>query len=158
MVLAGFLRNNFLHRAIREQGGAYGGGASFDNDSGAFRFFSYRDPRLSETLQDFDDSIEWLLGKEHPWREVEEAILGVIGSIDKPGSPAGEAKSTFHASRHGRTPEYRNAFRQKVLKVTEADLKRVAETYLKSERAHTAVISDPTTLEKSNLGLEIIQL
>ncbi|MCW8827129.1 MAG: insulinase family protein [Gammaproteobacteria bacterium] len=158
MVLAGFLRNNFLHRAIREQGGAYGGGASFDNDSGSFRFFSYRDPRLAETLQDFDNSIEWLLGKSHPWREVEEAILGVIGSIDKPGSPAGEAKSTFHASRHGRTPEFRNRFRQKILKVTEADLKRVAETYLKPERAHTAVISDPATLEKSDLGLEIINL
>ncbi|MCW8888000.1 MAG: peptidase M16, partial [Gammaproteobacteria bacterium] len=158
MVLAGFLRNNFLHRAIREQGGAYGGGASFDNDSGAFRFFSYRDPRLAETLQDFDNSIEWLLGKSHPWREVEEAILGVIGSIDKPGSPAGEAKSTFHASRHGRTPEFRNRFRQSILKVTEADLKRVAETYLKPERAHTAVISDPATLEKSDLGLEIINL
>ena len=157
-VLAGFLRNNFLHRAVREQGGAYGGGASFDNDSGAFRFFSYRDPRLGETLQDFDDSIEWLLGKEHPWREIEEAILGVIGAIDKPGSPAGEAKSTFHAARHGRTPEYRNQFRQKILKVTEADLKRVAETYLKPEHAHTAVISDPTTLEKGDLGLEIIHL
>ena len=25
MVLGGFLRNGFLHRAIREQGGAYGG-------------------------------------------------------------------------------------------------------------------------------------
>ena len=158
MVLAGFLRNNFLHRAVREQGGAYGGGASFDTDSGAFRFYSYRDPRLAETLQDFDDSIEWLLSKAHPWREVEEAILGVIGSIDKPGSPAGEAKSTFHASRHGRTPEYRNQFRQKILKVTEEDLKRVAETYLKSERAHTAVISDPATLEKSDLALEIIHL
>jgi len=158
MVLAGFLRNNFLHRAIREQGGAYGGGASFDSDSGAFRFFSYRDPRLAETLQDFDNSIEWLLSKSHPWHEVEEAILGVIGSIDKPGSPAGEAKSTFHASRHGRTPEYRNQFRQKILKVTEEDLKRVAATYLKPEHAHTAVISDPTTLEKSDLGLEIIHL
>ena len=157
-VLAGFLRNNFLHRAIREQGGAYGGGASFDSDSGAFRFFSYRDPRLGETLQDFDDSIEWLLGKAHPWREIEEAILGVIGAIDKPGSPAGEAKSTFHATRHGRTPEYRNRFRQKILKVTESDLKRVAESYLKPERAHTAVISDPATLEKSDMGLEIIHL
>ncbi len=158
MVLAGFLRNNFLHRTIREQGGAYGGGASFDTDSGAFRFYSYRDPRLNETLQDFDNSIEWLLGKEHPWREIEEAILGVIGAIDKPGSPAGEAKSTFHAARHGRTPEYRNQFRQKILKVTEIDLKRVAETYLKTEHAHTAVISDLATLEDSDLGLDIIQL
>jgi Zn-dependent M16 (insulinase) family peptidase len=158
IVLAGFLRNNFLHRAVREQGGAYGGGASFDSDSGAFRFYSYRDPRLAKTLEDFDRSIEWLLSKNHPWREVEEAILGVIGSIDKPGSPAGEAKSTFHASLHGRTPAYRNQFRQQILKVTEADLKRVASTYLQPEYANTAVISDPATLEKVDLGLEIIHL
>jgi len=158
MVLSGFLRNNFLHRNIREQGGAYGGGASLDSDSGTFRFYSYRDPRLAETLKDFDNSVEWLLTTEHPWQKIEEAILGVIGSIDKPGSPAGEAKSTFHASRHGRTPEYRNQFRQKILEVTETDLKRVAETYLNPELAHTAVISDQTTLEKSDLGLDIIQL
>ena len=28
---------------------------------GAFRFYSYRDPRLTSTLQDFDQAIEWLL-------------------------------------------------------------------------------------------------
>ncbi|MEQ8516355.1 MAG: insulinase family protein, partial [Chromatocurvus sp.] len=50
-VLGGFLRNGFLHRAIREQGGAYGGGASQDSIVAAFRFFSYRDPRLAETLR-----------------------------------------------------------------------------------------------------------
>ena len=40
-VLGGFLRNGYLHRAIREQGGAYGGGASQDNTIAAFRFYSY---------------------------------------------------------------------------------------------------------------------
>ena len=43
-VLGAFLRNGFLHRSIREQGGAYGGGASHDANIAAFRFFSYRDP------------------------------------------------------------------------------------------------------------------
>ena len=38
VVLGNLLRNGFLHRAIREQGGAYGGGASQDSNSGAFRF------------------------------------------------------------------------------------------------------------------------
>ncbi|MFT5038364.1 MAG: Zn-dependent M16 (insulinase) family peptidase, partial [Flavobacteriaceae bacterium] len=33
-VLGGVLRNGFLHRVVREQGGAYGGGASQDNQSG----------------------------------------------------------------------------------------------------------------------------
>ena len=41
-VLGGVLRNGYLHRTIREQGGAYGGGASQDNQSGAFRFYSPR--------------------------------------------------------------------------------------------------------------------
>ena len=35
-VLGAYLRNGFLHRAIREQGGAYGGGASHDANVGAF--------------------------------------------------------------------------------------------------------------------------
>jgi Zn-dependent M16 (insulinase) family peptidase len=157
MVLAGFLRNNFLHRAIREQGGAYGGGASFDPDSGALRFFSYRDPRLAETLADFDRSVTWLVENRHEWRLVEEAILGVISSIDKPGSPAGEAKKAFHGKLHGRTPEQRRRFRARILEVREADLKRVAERYLKPELASTAVIGNPTTLEGQQ-GLEIIKL
>ncbi len=159
MVLAAFLRNNYLHRAIREQGGAYGGGASYDADSGAFRFFSYRDPRLVETLADFDSSINWLLENDHEWRLLEEAILGIISNIDKPGSPAGEAKKTFHGILHGRTPEQRRRFRARILDVKQDDLKRVAETYLKVERASTAVISDPATLTKNEeLGLEIIKL
>ncbi len=159
IVLAGFLRNNFLHRAIREQGGAYGGGASFDPDAGAFRFFSYRDPRLAETLSDFDRSIDWMINESHEWRLIEEAILGVVSSIDKPGSPAGEAKKAFHAALHGRTPEQRRRARSRILEVREADLKRVAENYLKPGQANTAVITSSSILAKEpDLGLEIINL
>ena len=86
------LRNGFLHGAIREQGGAYGGGAGHDADAGAFRFYSYRDPRLQETLDDFDRSVDWILSGKHERRLVEEAIIGVVGSLDKPASPAGEAR------------------------------------------------------------------
>jgi len=158
MVLGGFLRNNFLHRAIREQGGAYGGGAGYDPDTGAFRFYSYRDPRLAETLADFDRSIDWLLGDDHEWRLLEEAILGVISSIDKPGSPAGEAKKAFYANLHGRTPEQRRRFRRRVLEVRVPDLKRVADTYFKPHLAHTAVVSNAGTLEKAGLALDVIAL
>ena len=87
-VLAGFLRNGFLHTAIREKGGAYGGGASQEANSASFRFFSYRDPRLSETLLDFDRAIGWLLDEKHSENQIEEAILGVIAAMDKTSSPA----------------------------------------------------------------------
>lgn len=154
-VLGGFLRNGFLHTAIREQGGAYGGGASQDNLSGAFRFYSYRDPRLTGTLEDFDASLQWLEGEKHSWSQVEEAILGVIGAIDKPASPAGEAKQTFHGELFGNTREIREQFRNRVLEVTIDDLKRVAATYLVPDRANTAVITGPDkAAEVVSLGLE----
>ncbi|KFI22248.1 insulinase family protein [Nitrosococcus oceani] len=154
-VLGGFLRNNYLHRAIREQGGAYGGGAGQDSDSAAFRFFSYRDPRLAETLEDFDRSVQWLLENDHEWRLVEEAILGVISAIDKPKSPSGEAKSAFYNSLYGRTPEQRRRFRSQILEIRLEDLKRVAENYLKPENASIAVLTNATQLEQL-AGLELV--
>ncbi|MDT8386173.1 MAG: insulinase family protein [Thiogranum sp.] len=158
-VLAGFLRNGFLHRVIREQGGAYGGGASHDSENGAFRFFSYRDPRLAETLQDFDQSIVWLLEEKHEWRAVEEAILGVIASVDKPGSPAGEAKDAFYNELYGRTPEQRQAARQRVLEVKLDDLRRVGEKYLRPELASVAVVTSQANVAACrDLGLQIEHL
>ncbi|WP_020209716.1 insulinase family protein [Gilvimarinus chinensis] len=158
-VLAGVLRNGFLHTRIREQGGAYGGGASQDNNSGAFRFFSYRDPRFADTFADFDKSIQWAINEPIESDEIEQSILGVISSIDKPASPAGEAKQTFHAELFGRSREKRESFRARVLDVTEADLKRVAKTYLQPERASlAAVIPGSAKQVAETMGLEIKNL
>jgi len=158
-VLGGFLRNGYLHTSIREQGGAYGGGATQDTNTAVFKFYSYRDPRLSETLDDFDKAIDWMLKNEHEERQLEEAILGVIGGMDKPGSPAGEAKSAFHNELHGRTREKLQLFRQRVLEVSIDDLKRVTDTYLKSGEASIAVITSAATYEDvGDLGLDVIHL
>ncbi len=158
-VLGGFLRNGYLHRTIREKGGAYGGGAGQDSANGTFRFFSYRDPRLAETLEDFDAALEWLQATDHQYQELEEAILGVIGQLDRPRSPAGAARQAFHNRLFGRTPEQRARFRERVLAVTVDDLKRVAETWLKPERASTAVVTSPANRELAEqLGLAIEEL
>jgi hypothetical protein len=148
-VLGGVLRNGFLHRAIREQGGAYGGGASQDSGVAAFRFYSYRDPRLAETLQDFDAAVTWMLETPHEYRALEEAILGVIGSMDKPSSPAGEAKLHFHNRLFGRTHDQRELFRQQILAVSLDDLRRVTETYLQPELASTAVVTSSSQLDST---------
>ncbi|MBT7374389.1 MAG: peptidase M16 [Porticoccaceae bacterium] len=152
-VLGGVLRNGYLHRAVREQGGAYGGGASQDNQSGAFRFYSYRDPRIAGTLQDFENSIDWVQKQSLGYEKIEEAILGVVGSLDKPGSPAGEAIQAFHAELNGRGKSCTEQFRNQVLAVTEADLKRVADTYLRSDAAHTAVITNAELAAGTSLDI-----
>ncbi|MEH6549970.1 MAG: insulinase family protein [Pseudomonadales bacterium] len=147
-VLGGFLRNSFLHRAIREQGGAYGSGAGQESNLGVFRFFSYRDPRLTETVADFRSSIEWLLGNPHDERLLEEAILGVIGSIDKIGSPAGEARQHFYNSLGQRTHAQRMEYRDRLLGTTIAQLKDVAERYLTPDKGSIAYITNDKGVEK----------
>ncbi|KPJ94979.1 MAG: peptidase M16 [Gammaproteobacteria bacterium SG8_11] len=147
-VLSGFLRNGFLHREIREHGGAYGGGASYQAENATFRFFSYRDPRLLDTLNDFDNSIQWLLSESHEPSQIEEAILGVISSIDRPSSPSGEAKDAFVNELYGRTPEQRQHFRSQILTVTLDDLRRVANTYFNPDDASIAVITNSVNAEQ----------
>ncbi|MBQ0747314.1 MAG: insulinase family protein, partial [Marinobacter sp.] len=158
-VLGGFLRNGYLHRAIREKGGAYGGGAAQDSVNGNFRFFSYRDPRLAETLEDFDKALVWLQETDHEYQELEESILGVIGQMDRPRSPAGAARHAFHNNLFGRSPEQRARFRERVLSVTLDDLKRVAATWLVPEKASTAVVTGPDNRALvEGLGLNIQEL
>lgn len=158
-VLGGFLRNGYLHRAIREQGGAYGGGAGQDSNSGVFRFYSYRDPRLTETLADFDASLDWLASTQHEATALEEAILGVIGQLDKPRSPAGEAKHVFHGNLFGRDAAQRQRFRAGVLKVTLDDLQRVANRWLRPDKASTALVTSAAHQQQlTGLGFETLVL
>lgn len=157
MVLAGYLRNGFLHSALREKGGAYGGGATYDGNSCAFKFFSYRDPRLTETFNDFEASIDWLLNNDHQDHQLEEAILGLIASMDKPGSPAGEAITACYGQLHQRTPEFRAQLRARILAVTFDELKRVAQTYLVSDNAVRSVVAPfnkREQLEQLNFGIQ----
>jgi Zn-dependent M16 (insulinase) family peptidase len=155
-VLAGFLRNGFLHRAIREQGGAYGGGASQDSGAAAFRFYSYRDPRLADTLDDYRRAVDWMLTADHDYAQLEESILGVISSLDKPASPAGSAKQAFHNELFGRTKEERAQFRARVLEVSIEELKAVTQRYLTGDNASIGIVSNKgqsAVLEK--LGVQI---
>lgn len=159
MVLAGYLRNGFLHSAIREKGGAYGGGASYDGNACAFRFYSYRDPRLTETFKDFEASIEWLLNTPQQAHQLEEAILGLVSSMDKPGSPAGEAITACYALLHGRTPAFRKTLRTRLLHVTLEDLQRVAREYLIQQKPTKAVVAPVAKRQElEQLGFKVKQV
>ncbi|MDO4451037.1 MAG: insulinase family protein [Moraxella sp.] len=158
-ILAPFLRNGYLHSAIREKGGAYGGGASFDANASSFRFYSYRDPHCEATFEHFKKSVDWLLDNEHDPAQLEEAILGVVGGMDKPASPAGEAVKCCFNELHGRTPELQEQLRAKLLAVSIDDLKRVARTYLKDKpcmRASLAPLEKES--EMTALGFECKRL
>ena len=155
-VLSRYLADGFLHPTIREKGGAYGGGATFDGDSGCFFFYSYRDPRLADTLHDFDRALQWFATTDDPAR-LEESILGVIRALDKPRSPAGAAVDAFYSAQHGRTPEFRAQYRAQALKTSYPDLRAVAERYLIPARGVVGVVThrgEEATIKQLGLAAE----
>nr|WP_155764022.1 hypothetical protein [Piscirickettsia salmonis] len=91
--------------------------------------------------------------------QIEESVLGVIAALDKPSSPAGEARQAFFNDLHGRSYEVRKRFRERALAVTREDIIRVARTYLNGDNVSTAVIASPALKsECENLGLTIFNL
>ena len=157
IVLGSYLRNEFLHHMIREQGGAYGCGANYDPNTCAFYLFSSRDPRLGETFADFDASLQWLLQQQDDPQSMESAILTVISSLDKPGSPSNEAISACHSALHGRSPAITQRLRQQILKVTMGDLKRIVIDYLLGSKVvQKTVVAPLSKIEQvKELGFEI---
>ncbi len=156
-VLATVLRNGFLHTAIREKGGAYGAGASNDNATNTFKLFSYRDPKCKETFQAFEDAISWAktsINKQH----LEEAILGVVSSIDKPLSPVGEAKNDFNFNLEDINIDDRLAFRQRIINCSIEDLVRVNEKYLTKESKRSILAGESFKDQAKELKLEILEV
>lgn len=138
-VLGRYLQDGFLHGEIREKGGAYGSGASYDTDSATFRFYSYRDPRALATLQDFDRALAWFAVDDDRQR-LEEAVLGTIRALDQPRSPAGECERAFTNALYGRDDAFRERFRARVLAADHAALRAVAARYLAPAAGQVAVV------------------
>ena len=153
-VLGTVLRNGYLHSAIREKGGAYGAGASQDSSNKVFKFFSYRDPKCSETFDEFKNSREWSI-KNITEEQLEEGVLGVISSIDKPLSPFGEAMSDFMSKLDQKSQDERLHFRAKVKECKLADLMYVSEKYLFGESKRSAIAGQNYEAELVKLGFKI---
>jgi len=153
-VLATVLRNGFLHTAIREKGGAYGAGATNDTSTNTFKFFSYRDPKCTETFSAFKDAVEWSktsITEQH----LEEAILGVVSSIDKPLSPVGEAKNDFNFNLENISTKERLEMRQRVINCSIEDLIRVNEKYLTKDSKKSILAGESYREETLSLGLTL---
>ena len=153
-VLGTVLRNGYLHSAIREKGGAYGAGASQDSSNKVFKFFSYRDPKCSETFDEFKNSREWSI-KNITEEQLEEGVLGVISSIDKPLSPFGEAMSDFMSKLDQKSQDERLHFRAKVKECKLADLMYVSEKYLFGESKRSVIAGQNYEAELVKLGFKI---
>jgi Zn-dependent M16 (insulinase) family peptidase len=147
LVLSNYLRDTFLHRELREKGGAYGAYAQAGVASATFYFGSYRDPNIVRTYDVFDQGVRWVTDGEIDAEALKEAILGACGDVDPLESPdiKGRREATNKAT--GFTREARERFKQRLLNVTAEDLKRVTRTYLMAAPAFQTTVAGADLIE-----------
>ncbi|KAJ3327855.1 Presequence protease, mitochondrial [Blyttiomyces sp. JEL0837] len=130
-VLAELMTSHFLHKEIREKGGAYGAFANYNPTDGLFSMMSYRDPPGAgvRTMGAFDRAVQWALEvqKHLGQRELDEAKLSILSGLDSPISASEEGMLLF---RSGITDELRQTRRDHIFATNYNTLVAVAEKYL----------------------------
>lgn len=155
MVLAKMLRAGYLHREIREKGGAYGGLASCNVEGGLFTLLSYRDPHIARTLDVYDDAAKWAADGNFSEEAIKEAQLSVFADLDRPLSPGSRGAHEFANNRQDLTPEKRQDMRRSILATTRAELSRIARTYLLENGARVdSILSNEELLNQAKSTLK----
>jgi presequence protease len=158
LVAANLLTHEFLHPLIREKGGAYGSGASA-NENGLFNMYSFWDPKLEETYENFEKSIQKLTSKEFSEKQLEQAKLATFQRLDKILEPSLKGMLLFT---RGYTDEQRASHRLRVLECSKDEVSKFAEETLMTqlEKGQTsrvvfgAQLSESDELKKNGWKIE----
>lgn len=156
-IISKILRSNFLHREIREKGGAYGGFALYNPEDGLFCLASYRDPHIVATLKVFEQAGEFIQSGSFSEQDVNEALLQVCSEIDKPDPPGNAARKAFHRKIISLTDPARQRFKERLLSQTRDQVLTVAARYFDRNRTKPAiaVISSEDRIAAANKQLEV---
>ncbi|MBL0691319.1 MAG: insulinase family protein [SAR324 cluster bacterium] len=153
LVLANLLRGGFLHREIREKGGAYGAMTSYDAEKGLFSLLSYRDPNLSQTWHIFGESLRWAAGAKFSEEELSSAIIQSFSKLDKPISVRQQALRDYNLKLIGVDYEFRNSYRQALVSINFNKITKLASELLRKPSAKAAISSaEIWEQEKANLN------
>jgi Zn-dependent M16 (insulinase) family peptidase len=151
-VISKLLRSLYLHREIREKGGAYGGFAMYNSEEGIFSFGSYRDPHITRTLEVYQNACDFIRSGDFSQTDVKEAILQVCSEIDKPETPGPAAMKAFYRDITQLSDDIRKQFKDTLLKLDKQQIQTIAEQYftVDDNQKGTAVISNRPALEAAN--------
>ena len=154
-VISRILRSMYLHREIREKGGAYGGFSLYNPEDGLFCFASYRDPHIVSTLNVYKKAADFICSDQYRQEDVDEAILQVCADIDKPDPPGPAARKAFYRKIIFLSDDARQHYKSRILELTRKRILQAAVKYFgDGQQNHpVAVISSEDRLKAANDGL-----
>lgn len=87
MLATTILSNPYLYELIRAKGGAYGAGLTISKN-GLLSAYSYRDPNILKTIENFDKISDLTKNIDISKRDFENQKISSMGSILRPKSPS----------------------------------------------------------------------
>ena len=118
---------DFIWNEVRVKGGAYGGGLRIPAKSDIL-FYSYRDPRIDETLERFRATADWLRRFNPSAREFDGYVVSSVAALDNPQKPRPMIVAQNNAFLQGRSANFRLQCRDEVLASTPDMLRDFANT------------------------------
>jgi Zn-dependent M16 (insulinase) family peptidase len=125
VVLNKILTSDWLHKEVRVKGGAYGGFGYFLNTGESF-FGSYRDPNLTNTMEAYAGTTEFIKNYETDSTEMIRSIIGTISWLDYPWTPSQKGNAAINRYYNGFTQQEAQTRRDEVLSATIDDIRALA--------------------------------
>jgi hypothetical protein len=159
-VINRYLRTTWLWDKIRVQGGAYGAFSLLDRFSGVLSLLSYRDPNLAGTLEAFDGTASFLRQANIDEAELNKAIVGTIGDLDRYRLPDAKGMTSMIRYLMNDSFERRQRMREEVLGTTRRDFRAFADWLdCLKDQGLVAVLGDKSSLERAQeQGLQLAHL
>lgn len=120
------LSYDYLWINVRVKGGAYGCMNTFLR-SGESYFVSYRDPNLSDTLDVYDRTPEYIKSFSPDERDMTKYIIGTFSALDTPMNPEAKGSRSLSAYLEGITYEQIQKERNEILNAQPEDIRRLAD-------------------------------
>jgi presequence protease len=124
-VLNQVLSTDWLQNRVRVMGGAYGGFSGI-SPNGDVYFASYRDPNLSETIDNFNNSPTFLNDFNADEKTMTRFVIGTISRYDQPRNVSDKGNIAFRRYFEKTTPEFLKAEREAILSTTAEDIRSMS--------------------------------
>lgn len=149
---------DYLWNEVRVKGGAYGCGFQVTR-SGSLRFYSFRDPRIDETVERFANAGAWLSSFDPDEDEFEGYVVSTVAGIDNPVKPRDLVRRQGAWFFAGLTPEERAKTRDEVVSATPEQLRALGEPVSEvCKQGSVVTFGNRDLIKASKLGFEVIDL
>jgi Zn-dependent M16 (insulinase) family peptidase len=146
---------DYLLPEIRFKGNAYGAGLTHQAAAGCFTLYSFRDPRIAETVAVFRQTADYVRQVSWSQTDIDRGIIGVAKRDAKPLRPGEATGMALHRHTVGETFERRCQRRRCLLAATPDTVRRAMLDALDAglPQASVCVMSDRARLEKAAASL-----